>query len=94
MMMGCTLALVTWATWMCPLVVASLDNAENANCPTLGMDENAMMQVQKLVKIRNDSLPAQPVGPNFGGDIYKQRKQSKLNYGKLMKIVKGFGNDS
>ena len=76
---------------MCPLVVASLDNAENGNCPTLGMDENAMMQVQKLVKIRNDSLPAQPVGPNFGGDVYKQRKQSKLNYGKSSK---GFGNDS
>ena len=65
--MACTLVLVTWATWMCPLVVASLD-AENANCPTLG-DENAMMQVQ-LAKIRNYSLPAQ-WDPNFGGDVYK-----------------------
>ena len=60
-MASTTLVLVTWATWMCPLVAASLDNAENANCPTLG-DENAMMQVQKLARIGNvASLTAQPV---------------------------------
>ena len=50
---------------MCPLVVASLDNAENANCPTLGLDENAMMQVQKLARIgcRLFDSPASSANP-------------------------------
>ena len=68
-MASTTLVLVTWATWMCPLVVASLDNAENANCPTLGLDENAMMQVQKLARIgcRLFDSPASSANPEIVG---------------------------